>query len=296
MRGIGVASISRFGVRYFILKRTLLFSVLAIAAGFAVYIRFLEPNWLEQTTRRVPIQRLARPVRAVHLSDLHASPDVSPDLIDESFRMAIAAKPDVILLTGDFVTTTTTFDRPMLISQLKRLAQVAPTFAVLGNHDGGEWSLSCGDSESTATLRAVLKESGVVLLDNESRLIEVNQQTVQVVGVGDLWAGEIDPARAFAQAQPGVPTILLSHNPDTKAQLKRYEWDLMLSGHTHGGQVVVPFIGWSHVPMWDTRYTKGLNAWQGRWIHITRGVGNVRGIRFNCRPEVSVLNLEPKAL
>lgn len=255
----------------------------------------MEPNWLEQTTRRIPLQRLTRPVRVVHLSDLHASPGVAPDLIDESFRMAIAAQPDVVLLTGDFVTTTT-FDRTTLTSQLKRLARAVPTFAVLGNHDGGKWSLSCGDSESTETLRSVLRESGVVLPDNGSRLIELNSRTVQLVGVGDLWAGEIDPARAFAQARSGVPTNLLSHNPDTKAQLKRYEWDLMLSGHAHGGQVVVPFIEWSFVPVWDIRYTKGLNAWQGRWIHITRGVGNVRGIRFNCRPEVSVLNLEPKAL
>ncbi|MCX6594411.1 MAG: phosphodiesterase YaeI [Acidobacteria bacterium] len=278
------------------MKRTLLYSSLAIIACLGLYTRFWEPNWLEQTTRRIPISRLARPVRAVHLSDLHASPEVSPDLIDESFRMAIAAKPDVVLLTGDFVTTTTTFDRATLISQLKRLAQAVPTFAVLGNHDGGEWSLSCGDSDSTEALRSVLRESGVVLLDNESRLIELNSQTVQLVGVGDLWSGEINPARAFAQAKPGVPTILLSHNPDTKAQLKRYEWDLMLSGHTHGGQVVMPILGWSHVPMWDHRFTRGLNPWQGRWIHITRGVGNVRGIRFNCRPEVSVLNLEPKAM
>ncbi|MCX6597678.1 MAG: phosphodiesterase YaeI [Acidobacteria bacterium] len=266
---------------------------LAAALALGCYSRFLEPNWLETTAYAVPVQRLTRPLRVVHLSDLHASPVVSPKLVEESLRIAAEAKPDVILVTGDFVTTTTGFDRQWLISQLRILSQAAPTFAVLGNHDGGEWSAIYGDSASTEAIRSVLRESGIALLDNEARLVQIRHQTIQLVGVGDLWSGEMDQSRAFGQAQSGLPTILLSHNPDTKVQLKRYEWDLMLSGHTHGGQVVMPFWGWSPAPVWDRRFIRGLKRWEGRWIHISRGVGNALGIRFNCRPEVTVLTLQP---
>ena len=280
---------------YFIVKSTLRFVVL-LALALGCYSRFLEPNWLDTTAHSIPFPRLTRPLRVVHLSDLHASPEVSPKLVEESLRIAVAAKPDVITVTGDFVTATTGFDRPWLVAQLSLLARAAPTFAVLGNHDGGEWSAIYGDSSSTEAIRSVLRESGITLLDNEARMIEVHRQAVQLVGVGDLWSGEMDPSRAFGQAQSGLPTILLSHNPDSKVQLKPYEWDLMLSGHTHGGQVVIPFLGWSPAPVWDRRFIRGLHPWQGRWIHISRGVGNARGIRFNCRPEVTILTLAPKTL
>ena len=269
---------------------------IVLGLGLAAYGFLLEPNWLEQTERSVPVRRLARPVRVVHLSDFHVSPVVSPELVEDSLRIAIAAKPDIIALTGDFVTSTSGFDRPWLVAQLSRLPLNAPTFAVLGNHDGGDWSAIYGDSPSTEAVRSVLRESGITLLDNEARLIEVRQQMIQLVGVGDLWSGEMDPPRAFGQARPGLPTLLLSHNPDTKAQLKRYEWDLMLSGHTHGGQVVMPLFGWSPAPVWDRRFIRGLRNWEDRWIHISRGVGNARGVRFNCRPEVTILTLEPMVI
>jgi predicted MPP superfamily phosphohydrolase len=85
--------------------------------------------------------------------------------------------------------------------------------------------------------------------------------------------------------------ILLNHNPDAKDLVRSYEWDLMLCGHTHGGQVCLPFIGAPFAPVRDKRYLHGLYAWNKRWLHISSGVGNLHGIRFNCRPEVSLLTV-----
>ena len=84
----------------------------------------------------------------------------------------------------------------------------------------------------------------------------------------------------------------MSHNPDSKEMLRRWPWDLLLSGHTHGGQVIIPFQGPRYAPVTDKRYVAGLKPWESRQIHVTRGVGNFAGVRFRCRPEVSLLILE----
>ena len=85
--------------------------------------------------------------------------------------------------------------------------------------------------------------------------------------------------------------IVLSHNPDTKKPLAAYGWDLLLCGHTHGGQIGLPFFSARFAPVKDKRFIAGLYQWQGRHLHITKGVGSGFRIRFNCRPEVSLLTL-----
>lgn len=84
---------------------------------------------------------------------------------------------------------------------------------------------------------------------------------------------------------------MLCHNPDAKDKLRASAWDLMLCGHTHGGQLRLPGIGRPFAPVRDVRYVEGLRPWEGRLIHITRGIGNLHGLRFNCRPEINLLNL-----
>jgi uncharacterized protein len=83
----------------------------------------------------------------------------------------------------------------------------------------------------------------------------------------------------------------LSHNPDTKEQLKAYDWDVAFCGHTHGGQFRLPLIGTPFAPVKDKRFVQGLHFWEGRQIYITKGVGNLFGVRFNCRPEISLITL-----
>jgi predicted MPP superfamily phosphohydrolase len=101
------------------------------------------------------------------------------------------------------------------------------------------------------------------------------------------------PDAAFANVGPkgSILRILLNHNPDAKDLVRSFEWDLMLCGHTHGGQVRLPLIGAPFAPVQDKRYLHGLYAWDKRWLHITSGVGNLHGLRFNCRPEISLLTV-----
>ena len=139
----------------------------------------------------------------------------------------------------------------------------------------------------------LLRDANITCLVNESRTIVVRNQPIQFIGVGDLWSGMCDPHTAFAGTPPreGAMRLLLNHNPDAKDMLRTFDWDVMLCGHTHGGQVRLPLIGAPFVPVQDKRYIRGLYPWDNRWLHITSGVGNLHGIRFNCRPEVSVLTV-----
>jgi predicted MPP superfamily phosphohydrolase len=114
------------------------------------------------------------------------------------------------------------------------------------------------------------------------------------VGVGDLWCFEVFPDKAFATAGREGPTVLLNHNPDAKDELIKHPWDLMLAGHTHGNQIHIPGIDLSRwAVVRDPRFIAGLYNWEGRQLHINRGIGGLSGIRLNCRPEVSVLELTP---
>jgi predicted MPP superfamily phosphohydrolase len=236
--------------------------------------------------------RNAEPLKVLQLSDFHASRFVSLDFIEKAVRLGLSLKPDLVLLTGDFITRKfDQFDRYTEI--LSATTKAAPCFACLGNHDGGSWARDRHGYADTDSVRNLLLKSGVELLHNRATHLRVKDRNVRLVGLGDWWAEEFDPGTAFAGAAPdqNETVVVLSHNPDTKDLLRSYPWDVLVCGHTHGGQFYLPLMGTPFAPVRDKRFVKGLHRWEGRWIHITKGVGNLLGVRFNCRPEVSLLTL-----
>lgn len=265
---------------------------LAGAAG-AAYTRFCEARWLEVTHHGVPLRPTGRePIRILHLSDLHASACVPLKFISEAVRLGLAEKPDLICLTGDFITKHFAgWDAYAAV--LKPLAAAAPAFACLGNHDGGVYSSRAEHFHppNHADIRRLLEESGARCLLNESVEVLVHGRRLRLVGVGDLWSRELRATEAFTMVPPDAATVLLMHNPDGKDAVADFHWDLALCGHTHGGQLRLPGLGTPFAPVRDHRYVAGLNRWRDRWIFTTRGVGNLHGLRFNCRPEVSLLTL-----
>ncbi|MBM3775086.1 MAG: phosphodiesterase YaeI [Acidobacteria bacterium] len=276
-----------------ITRRSLFVSLPLGLFGTAAYARYVEPTWLKFSTIecRLPGLRLGRTLRLIHLSDLHASSLVPAEHIEKAIRLSLAARPDLISITGDFGTVGDSFDPDWYRAQLRLLSQAAPTYACFGNHDGGQWSAGRYGYITTVPLERLLGSGGVGVLKNGVARVRAAGSELQLVGVGDLWAGQCDPAMAFREADAALPTILLSHNPDSKDSLGGYPWGLMLCGHTHGGQVVLPLAGIDVAPVRDKRYVAGLNFWGRRPIHTSSGVGNAWGVRFNCRPEVTLIEI-----
>lgn len=275
-------------------RRQFLGTLLGMGLGSAAYARFIEPEWLEFSEVTVPLQIYPEndPLKLLHLSDLHASKLVSFEYLDNAIRKSLTYRPDLICITGDFISSEIPdIDRYTLL--LRKLSSAAPTFAVFGNHDGGHWSARRGGAKDISGIQDILLGSAIVPLVNRKQSLTIRGRDLVLAGLGDLWAGMFSPKTIFQEslAEEGKTIILLSHNPDTKDFLRKYHWHLMLSGHTHGGQIRIPLLGTPFAPVKDKRYVEGLHRWEKRWLHITRGVGNVRGLRFNCRPQVSLLNL-----
>jgi len=263
----------------------------ATAAGAGAYMRWAEPHWLEVHRVHVPTGRGG--LRILHLSDFHASPVVSVAFIAEAIALGLAEKPDLIALTGDFITDRMPAAAADYATALARLSAAAPTFACLGNHDGGTWTRRAGGLATPDETLALLRRARITCLVNESQALTIKGRAVQLFGVGDLWSDQCDAPRAFASAPARAEAlrVVLNHNPDAKDRLRPHDWDLMLSGHTHGGQLRLPLLGAPFAPVADHRFLEGLHRWENRWLHVTRGVGNLHGLRFNCRPQVSVLDI-----
>lgn len=264
----------------------------ATALTGCAYPTLLEPRWLETTHTRVPIQgHASSTARILHLSDLHASAVVPWSLIESAIDTGLAHKPDLICLTGDFITDRKETDTPRYVPILRRLSAAAPTFAVLGNHDGGSWATLRGGHADHRYVDRLLEDAHIELLHNRSRRLDLPQGRLSLAGVGDYWSNEADAAHAMRGTTPSLTTLVLCHNPDAKELLRFHEWHLMLCGHTHGGQIIVPFDGPRYAPVHDKRYVAGLNPFGARHIYTTRGVGNILGVRLGCRPEVTLLDL-----
>jgi len=262
----------------------------ASVLGTGVWTRFVEPWWLKISERTIPLGLDGGRLRLLQLTDFHAAP-MPLDFLQRSIRTGVGLKPDLICVTGDFITHKyDDWDRYAAI--LAELAAAAPTFAVLGNHDGGRWARHNGYA-NTQLVREMLDRAHIRLLHNERMPFDHANGRITLAGLGDWWADEMHPEEALREHRRDADraTVLLSHNPDTKDLLINEPWDLMLSGHTHGGQLSLPFVGEPFAPIRDRRYVRDLHRLGDRWLYISSGVGALHTARFNCRPEVSLLTL-----
>lgn len=236
-----------------------------------------------------------RPLRILHLSDLHVSDQVPWQLLERAADLGLAERPDLIFITGDFVTNPFVIpDRDHCLAFLRRLNTAAPTFACLGNHDMLPAGTLTPPEEPVITL---LHDAGIVLLKNTATTITIHGQAVHLAGTGDLWSGDLQPRFCLQnrRPEPGL-ALLLSHNPDGLEELERWDWDVLFCGHSHGGQLKIPLLG--QRPLSPTRRhdcLAGLSRrGNGRLIETTVGVGNLHGYRLNCRPEIAILEINGK--
>jgi predicted MPP superfamily phosphohydrolase len=259
------------------------------------YARYVEPTWLEVNRLDVPVADLPSAFdgfRVVQLSDLHCSAKVDPAFIDEAIDRAMAERPDLMVVTGDFIHHGFRHV-PQAAAHVRRLAAPFGVFAVLGNHD---YSIrnALGLRRHRLLHQAVadaLHAEGVRVLRNETISLEKDSSTLDLTGVDDLWSRTCDLDQAYDGCDPSRPRVVLAHNPRTVEHLAGRRCDLMLSGHTHGGQVDLPRLGRVALSRKTRRFAAGMYEHEGTYLYVNKGVGFGWRLRYNVRPEVAVLTL-----
>ncbi len=249
-----------------------------------------------------------RGTKIVQLSDLHYDGiRLTENILADAIAASNQENPDLVLITGDFVT-----DDPNPISQLAlRLKALKSKFGVygcLGNHDSVSQE---GEQQIIQTLGAVK----IKVLFNE--IVYPFGTELAIVGLADFWSRKFQPKHILDQINPAIPRIVLSHNPDSAKVLQKYRVDLQLSGHTHGGQVVIPGYGAAPIlleqikkstPKFLRPYIPYLQEcssvvkywqWSEGWhqvgtnqLYVNRGLGTYAPGRLFCPPEVTVITLD----
>lgn len=270
-------------------RRTFLIG--AGAAAAALTTPYLTSRSTELNRRKLSLWKDNGPrLRLAHLTDLHSSKYVSLSHIQKSIEIITKEKPDFACITGDYVDSIAP-DPQGLVSVLRILSDSIPTFACMGNHDGGAWLARRGGPATPAAVVELLRAANIRVLQDQSEKVQIKDRSFFLTGLHDLWSDKIDTRRA-GLTNEREPRIILAHNPDTKDEIKNHKWELMLSGHTHGGQIRLPLFGGRlTAPVKDDRYIEGLLPWGEKHIHISRGIGALRGLRYNCPPEVNVIDL-----
>ena len=242
-----------------------------------------EANSLSLEKIDIQLKRLPKKLdgfRIVHLSDIHHSPFTSLEHIKRTVKIANRLKPDMFVLTGDYVSHETEYIAPVA-EVLGSLKSEFGTFACLGNHD--HWT----DGDLVAES---LRDEKINVLINEGFRFEARGVSFWLAGVDDHMVGKTDLPSALRGSYPDEMKLLLAHNPIILRQAARYEVDLVLSGHTHGGQVKISDKEKRILPR--PKLVAGLHRRKQSQIYITRGIGTVvLPIRYQCPPEISLLEL-----
>ncbi len=225
----------------------------------------------------------------MQISDIHAGDLVSESYLIESLQQAQLLEPDILVYTGDYVH----FQDERTYRQLERIADYLPrgrwaTLGILGNHDYGHgWS----QPWVAERICQILRRRGVDILRNESR----NLQGLTIAGMDDFWGTAFDPRESLTSVPDDRDSIVLCHNPDVcDLDVWGHFRGWILSGHTHGGQCRIPWLGTPVLPVSNKSYNSGeFHLGQGRRLYINRALGHLYRVRFGVRPEITVFNLIP---
>ncbi len=246
----------------------------------------------------------------VQLSDFHYDGlRLSDWMLDEVAQHIRTLSPDLILLTGDFITS----DASPIYALARWLADLpsrAGSYAVMGNHE-------LYRPGSRATVTHALERVGIPVLWNQ--VMYPLGESLALIGLADFWSRDFDPAPVMDTIDPTVPRLVMSHNPDSATKLTPWRVDLQMSGHTHGGQVYLPGLG-SAPLLWDRfrkyipsswrrgipylsdecisvirnwEWAMGLHPVGENWLYVNRGLGTYLPGRLFCPPELTVITLEP---
>jgi predicted MPP superfamily phosphohydrolase len=257
---------------------------LALNLGEAARSALSEPFRLTIEHHQIYLKRLPQALdglRIVQLSDIHHSPFTSREQIERAVETANNLQPDIVALTGDYISKERRYAAPCA-ELLGKLRARHGVYAVLGNHD--HWT-------DAALITDLFRAEGMTVLVNQGMRFEKSGAAFWLAGVDDTMVGLEDLPLALAGAREDELKLLLAHNPIILRRAARAGVDLVLSGHTHGGQVRLRSER-NPAARPRRRLLKGLARYRETQIYVTRGLGTVvLPVRFGCPPEVSLLEL-----
>lgn len=263
----------------FIKKRTIIASLLI----FLMWCFTIEPNTVIVNKYKIEDESL-KGIKIVLAGDFHVKP-YQKKRLEYIVEKINSQNPDIVLLVGDYVNMHREFMSYPISKTAKELSNIyakAGIYTVLGNHDY---------YKEGQKIKKALTDNGIKVLENQSKKVEIEGKSIYIAGIEDLVTGYPNLQKALRFCRK--PTILLSHQPDIFPKVPN-KVNLTLAGHTHGGQVVIPFVGPVIVPSkFGTKYASGYFNENGKKMIVTKGLGtSVLPIRFNCLPEIVVIEFE----
>jgi uncharacterized protein len=272
------------------------------AAGLALYSGEVERHWIDVSKRDVALRGLSADfegMRIAQVSDIHMDSFTEPFFMRQVIERINQLKPDAVFLTGDFVTSgqwpnSDSHEAAWECAGILKGLECKSVHAILGNHD-----VSVG----AETVEAALRSSGISVLRNTFLPIERGGGRMWLAGLDDPLAGHPDLDAAIPdniRNLPNEPVVLLCHGPDYATRVRSHAAgqavDLMLSGHTHGGQIRLPLIGALVLPPMGKRFVEGWFQLGSMGLYVNRGIGTI-GVpfRLDCPPEITLFTLRAKA-
>ncbi|MBE9200818.1 MULTISPECIES: metallophosphoesterase [unclassified Nodularia (in: cyanobacteria)] len=251
------------------------------------YAKSIEPNWISINSLQLTLPHLASEFhgyRIVQVSDIHRDRWMNPQRIRRIVDLVNQQEPDLVAITGDLITRHLPQFIPSLGSTLGQFMPKDLTVATLGNHD---------HENDVQAIIQVIEQSGIVHLGNDVYTLKRGQGILHIAGVDDVGMGKDRLDLVLQKLPPGGAAVLLAHEPDfalSSATTGRF--DLQLSGHSHGGQVRLPFLKPPILPPWGKRYYLGLYQVGDMQLYTNRGLGMTGlHLRFFARPEITVFTL-----
>lgn len=268
----------------------LLVASVAVSFGAYGYARYIEPKRIEinhKTIKHHQIPKSFHDVKIVQFSDTHLHEHFSINHLKKVVDVINEQKPDIIVFTGDLIDEPNRYGHIHEIAPiLKSLRAPLGKFAIYGNHDHGGYG--------TEIYQNVLHLSEFHLLKNEvKKVLLPDGSYINIVGLDDLMLGRPSWDEALNNIEKNAYTILLAHEPGAIHQSKNYPVNLQLSGHSHGGQIKLPFIGPLYTPPYTDEYYEGLYQIDNTTLYVNRGLGTTRlPFRFLSVPEITVFTLK----
>jgi predicted MPP superfamily phosphohydrolase len=295
-----------------------------------IWPRFIEPWVLTVTRKTVPIDQLPHDLiglKVLQISDLHLHPAVPQQFLDRIAQRVSSLSPDIIVFTGDFLCYSKLQEKDRLRDFLCKFNAPYGCFAILGNHDyaepvsindKGEYDIVINDKplilrglaqlckttklagKTTERARGIglhqelielIQSTPFKLLNNSNQIIKIGSSGLNICGLGEYSLGKADIETAFSEYDNTFPGLILVHNPDAFPLLANKPGDVVLCGHTHGGQVNLPWFWRKLTLLEDISLKHGLLKRDGKWLYINRGVGSVMPFRWFAPPELTLITL-----